>query len=766
MSGSDSDPKLEAYSCARCRRLKKKCSRELPICSHCTRSKKECVYPGKAPRRTKKQLQLAEERGEFTPSKRHKLSGSRNGSTSTSNSGTGTNTSPRDTTGTEIMKPIHSSSQPFDNVSSLISVLSSVENKQMNTQGNSATTPQTNATSPSNHDSTVDIRSPGVPVTQYMTPIGLPLSPNTAPVTQNNMQLPAIVPGSTTMGTGASPMSLPLKLDESNKMGLSPKTSSLISNLLSDPRATPGSLQGSSLVNTNLTNRTDPLNHALGVNGFDATEPNIGAPSPIPRLESTPIQAPFFEIETINSVFQGGKKPTELNSNGTFKTLDRNLMDRFIAAYFRHNHRLFPMINKIDFFKRLCKIKEYNFETLGQDFDDLYIFKLYMILAIGCTTLRRAGMLLKDEEELSEHLAYLAMTKFKAVTHLQNMDTIQCHLLLGIYSFFEPKGWSSWTISGIIMRLTIGLGLNRDLPPKKKLSMSASDTEARYRVFWSAYCFERLVATVLGRISAIDDEDITIPLPHALYEGEKEEIDVTNTMISLRKMSGLIYQKVHAVRCGKMNLTNEQKQKIISDIRLQLDEVYEFEKNKMQTQNAKHKDDTMTVISFHSSSIWLAMRYAQLQILLYRPSTLIPKPPIESLSILGDFCLKAWKHTYTLYRKKLLPLNWITLFRTLTICNTILYCLCQWAIDLIESKIEIQQIVEILEHFGAKWVFAKKCAEVFQGISNCILDISLSDGKVPNMDKLTRELFGANDAYHDILDENNLDISWSDKLAL
>lgn len=94
-----------------------------------------------------------------------------------------------------------------------------------------------------------------------------------------------------------------------------------------------------------------------------------------------------------------------------------------------------------------------------------------------------------------------------------------------------------------------------------------------------------------------------------------------------------------------------------------------------------------------------------------------------------------------------------------------LYCLCQWSIDLIESKIEIQQCVEILQHFGEKWVFAAKCADVFQTISTAILDISLSNGQVPNMDKLTRELFGASNEYQDILDDNNVDISWVDRLV-
>ena len=448
----------------------------------------------------------------------------------------------------------------------------------------------------------------------------------------------------------------------------------------------------------------------------------------------------------------------------SFKHIERPLYDRFIAAYFKHNHRSYPLINKIEFLNKVSTIRQ--FEEMEDKYETSFIFQLYMVMAIGCTTLQRAGILSKNEEGLSEHFAYLAMKKFCTVMHQQNVDTITCLLLLGIYSFFEPQGVSSWTISGIIMRLTIGLGLHRALTARKIKCMSVVEVEMRYRAFWSFYSFERLVSTSLGRISAIDDDDISVPLPRPLYAEETDDIEVTIMMISLRKMGGVIYKKVHSVGAGKQKLSPDEKQQIVNDLRNQVDELYDRERNKIREANLiAFPSQTKSCISFHTSDIWLAMRYAQLQIMLYRPSALIPKPPMESLSILGNFCLQALKHTYTLYKKKLQPLNWITLFRTLTICNTMLYCLCQWSIDLIESKIEIQQCVEILQHFGEKWVFAAKCADVFQTISNAILDISLSNGQVPNMEKLTRELFGASNEYQDILDDNNVDISWVDRLV-
>lgn len=639
----------EPYSCSRCRRLKKKCSKELPVCRNCSRAGEECTYPGRAARRTKKQLLEAKERGEFLPDR-------------------------RDRKKVKVTSDNTNGHEPR------------TTNRQ---SGNTEHLPQQGLNEHNDHATSLEAAS------SFLSMLA------------------------TINSRGASPPRI-----------TSPQPSLMVDR----PHSLP------------------PIVHAQGKLEHELHKP-----------ASVPVKASSIQIEAITSVFKGGRTTPLLKTDGKFKHIDRPLYDRFIAAYFKHNHRSYPLINKIEFLNKVSTIRDFN--LMDGRYEEAFIFKLYMVMAIGCTTLQRAGIL-NQEEGLSEHFSYLAMKKFCKVMHAQNVETIKCLLLLGIYSFFEPKGVSSWTISGLMMRLAIGLGLNRALTKKKMSTMSVIEVEMRYRAFWSFYCFERLVASSLGRISAIDDDDISIPLPRSLYEEEKEDIEVTRMMISLRKIGGKIYKQVHSVGAGKKKPSATEKQDIINKLRQEIDELYAKERAKIQEANAiaNHNGNNPT-ISFHSSDIWLAMRYAQLQIMLYRPSTLVPKPSVDALTILGNFCLQALKHTYTLYKKKLLPLNWITLFRTLTICNTMLYCLCQWSIDLTESKIEIQQCVEILQHFGGKWVFAAKCADVFQTISSAILDISLSNGQVPNMDKLTQELFGASNEYQDILDENNVDISWLDRLV-
>lgn len=58
---------------------------------------------------------------------------------------------------------------------------------------------------------------------------------------------------------------------------------------------------------------------------------------------------------------------------------------------------------------------------------------------------------------------------------------------------------------------------------------------------------------------------------------------------------------------------------------------------------------------------------------------------------------------------------------------------------------------------------ASKCSKVFQNIVDNIFQIFLtSDGKeVTNINQLSNELLGASSAYHEILNNNSIDIAFT-----
>ena len=73
------------------------------------------------------------------------------------------------------------------------------------------------------------------------------------------------------------------------------------------------------------------------------------------------------------------------------------------------------------------------------------------------------------------------------------------------------------------MRLALGLGMHRSVPPATNLG--AVERQARIRVWWSLYFFDRFTCSKLGQPVSIRDEDIDVELPsmNGLSPGEQDE---------------------------------------------------------------------------------------------------------------------------------------------------------------------------------------------------------------------------------------------------
>lgn len=482
---------------------------------------------------------------------------------------------------------------------------------------------------------------------------------------------------------------------------------------------------------------------------------------------SIPIAVPNIQYETVASIFKGGQ-PTSTKQY----VITKDFVSKATCAYFRHNHRIYPMIHKLKFNYRVSQIDNFtNLQKVTADDEyETFKFMLYFMLAIGATTLQRAGSLDKEQTGIDEYLAYLAMKRFKIVMKYQNLNTIRSLILLGVYSFFEPKGISAWTIGGIICRLCIGLGLNNQLVGKKKLKFSEEELELRNRCYWSTYCFEKLVhLSLLRGDGGLEVNDSDVPFPKALYAEEEDDIKVNHMMINLRILENDIFQSLHTIRAGNKykGVPLDERLELITKLQSQLDATFQKYKDDFKTHNSVstgNTEDACGDVSFHRSELWLVMRYEQFQILLYRPSKVLPRLPADILNKLGTVCLSSLRHNYMLYQQKKMPFNWVTLFRALNVCNATCVCLYNWSIDLNDCEREFKQIIEVLTNFGPKWRAAKTFARVFQNISQSLLQFSLhvNDKNEDGLQQLNFELFGPNSEYYDIMDENDVDISWLD----
>ncbi|KAK7206773.1 fungal-specific transcription factor domain-containing protein [Myxozyma melibiosi] len=129
-----------------------------------------------------------------------------------------------------------------------------------------------------------------------------------------------------------------------------------------------------------------------------------------------------------------------------------------------------------------------------------------------------------------------------------NIRSIRTLLLFTVYSFYDPKGSSSWLCLGNAMRMAVALGLHRQSSCD---NLNLINQEIRKRVFWVAYSLDRILATVLGRPLTLQDRDIDVqffldlaqdPSPEADSSDEPvlSDMPIALHLVKLRLLTGKI----------------------------------------------------------------------------------------------------------------------------------------------------------------------------------------------------------------------------------
>lgn len=481
--------------------------------------------------------------------------------------------------------------------------------------------------------------------------------------------------------------------------------------------------------------------------------------SPPATLNPIDARAPSFDAypKQISKVLYGAVG-IKTNSNVSIipPIIDKVLLTRIMNAFFMHTYRICPVINKSEFLVKFNQMFKDDSDCVSlEEFQDQY--ELYMVLAIGGTHLERSGIIGR-EKRISEYFVSMALTSVHNNISKNDIDSMKNLMLLALYSFFNPAEFIAWEIAGKLARMAIHLGLNQAVSKQESERLTVRQVEMRTRLLWSVYTIDRLTSVTLGRPVALHDDDINVPLPQILDDDELDDITTYRLVIHLRQIEGQILRRVHSVNVhkhfqNKGKPEEELREQVLQELRNEIEE-WHSKANELEHTTTRPKQS----LAFRALIPWFTARYNHLLILLYRPSYLNPQPLQDKLDTLGKACLQTLSSTYKLFKSKSLPLNWTTLYRFLMVCTTILYCLCKWAIDLMESKTEICYCIEIFQAFGSDWVVAKKCAEVFKKIENKLLEITLTDGHTSDMDNLSKELLGASSSYHEILNVHSVDL--------
>jgi hypothetical protein len=134
--------------------------------------------------------------------------------------------------------------------------------------------------------------------------------------------------------------------------------------------------------------------------------------------------------------------------------------------------------------------------------DQIGAFFIWMMYASGVSFARSEPTLESAETYLEQAMRYV-----ETVITPHDLTSVRALLMLIFFAFRAPSGPPMWHVCGFAMRLCVELGLHRSRSNKPY------QTEIRKRLFWSTYCFDRLICLSSGRPFNLVDKDIDVELP-------------------------------------------------------------------------------------------------------------------------------------------------------------------------------------------------------------------------------------------------------------
>jgi Fungal specific transcription factor domain len=224
--------------------------------------------------------------------------------------------------------------------------------------------------------------------------------------------------------------------------------------------------------------------------------------------------------------------------------LDRN---RCVSAYFTSIQPIFPILNWDDFSTVLNKFNWLSFDQAPDQApfiapaDRPSLACVYAVMSIGVDEENNSNTPMSD--------VYLK-TAFSLYAHIIStpyLSSVQTLLVLSIALKVRNKDGSAWHVVGHAVRAAQSLGLHRS---RNQNSVGEDNLELDSRVWWTAYCLDKIMGFETGRPSAIDDEDCSQQMPPSYRQLSQTETDPSHrsdcfhALVNLAKIQSRISKRL------------------------------------------------------------------------------------------------------------------------------------------------------------------------------------------------------------------------------
>lgn len=318
-----------------------------------------------------------------------------------------------------------------------------------------------------------------------------------------------------------------------------------------------------------------------------------------------------------------------------------------------------------------------------------------------------------------------------------DLQSLQCVLLLCMYGHYHPQTVDMWYTSGLALRMATALDLHRR---ERILGVTLLDAEMAKRYFWCACVIDCSMAINLSKPLGIHASDITMPLPqlpdHQLgydsydyfYDVAASDSEVTSVstfihIVQLRKINAHVYQSLHASGC-------------ISPASTKLSMMRKHFHAKLNSW-AMHAPQYLQHSSTFQSPEWFQIAFHHAILLLYRPCRAAPMLSPDDLQTCVDSAIGLISSYSCLFAKKRIKYTFIAMHSLFLAALVMLYALrnssaIRQSLTKPVTEVNISTFCTLTQGIANGRRIGHKCSEIIQRLSRAIL--GLFDGVQPVAD--------------------------------
>lgn len=377
---------------------------------------------------------------------------------------------------------------------------------------------------------------------------------------------------------------------------------------------------------------------------------------------------------------------------------DKLLLYRVCKRYFTWMNSGYPVMHETTTYESFTRCINETASVFEQ-------FQVKMVIAIALGTISRPQISHSEIGQVSRTFWKSAMgSSSKANAGILQLATLQNLLLLLQFTLLVPESGSLWHVSGAAMRYATGMSLYTELNPQQ--NFDALTLDLRRRMFWTCYCIDRTLSTVMGRPATVPDAWITAQLPSVTEDG-----NITQSGIAPGPTCNLKVAMV--LRVGICRLQLEIHTKLYGPV---TKPILHQEKLAQVTWTWQMYDrlrlwrNLFVLPTPLLMKEWTDLQFHVLVVLLLRPSPHRPSPSDEELHVAFHSAGEAMKLAKLMHRDQLAEFAWLSV-QNLFMCGlTFINSLKEFSsrsparklcISFVDIVLQIQACTSMLETLAA-----------------------------------------------------------------